>query len=333
MTTRHGSVPRVSFVIPVRNDAARLERCIRSIIANGYPRASVDILVIDNGSTDSSAAVAAALGADVVSMPHHRVAALRNEGAKRARGEVLAFVDADHEIVPDWIQIAVDTLRRPDVAATGALYCAPDSGTWVQRTYGLLRGRPEGRHDVEWLGGGNMAMLRSTFERSGGFDTTLSTCEDVEFCNRLRARGGRIVSDARLKSVHYGDPVTLRELFVGELWRGRDNLRVSVDAPLTWRGLPSIILPIADLALLLVLTAGVVLAIGGRVHGLLLALLACSTMLTAAWLRSARCFSNAREGGIGRLMALFAVTCVYDVARALALVSRMPHRRKQVAQS
>ena len=66
---------------------------------------------------------------------------------------------------------------------------------------------------------------------------------------RIHAAGFRIVSNADLKNVHYGDPDTLRAVFNGELWRGRDNLRVSLKA-LTLRGLPSVLIPIGDVGLL-----------------------------------------------------------------------------------
>ena len=49
-----------------------------------------------------------------------------------------------------------------------------------------------------------------------------------------------------MRNVHFGDPATLWDLFRGELWRGRDNLRISLRGPLTWRGLPSVVIPIVD---------------------------------------------------------------------------------------
>ena len=77
--------PLVSFVVPVRNDAARLETCLRSIVTNGHGSKRIEIIVVDNGSTDGSAAVARRFGAEVVTVEHGRVSALRNQGASRAR--------------------------------------------------------------------------------------------------------------------------------------------------------------------------------------------------------------------------------------------------------
>src|SRR5579864_4895187 len=133
--------PRVSFIIPVRNDAARLQTCLRSILAN--PQApQVQIIVVDNASTDDSAAAARRFGAEVLTVDGGRVAELRNRGARQATGDILAFVDADNEIAAGWLYAALECLRMPNVGAVGAMYQAPADGTWVQRTYGHLRGGP-----------------------------------------------------------------------------------------------------------------------------------------------------------------------------------------------
>jgi glycosyltransferase involved in cell wall biosynthesis len=244
----------VSFIVPVRNDAARLDACLRSIRRNG----PVEIIVADNGSTDGSVDVARRHGARVIVHADLRVSQLRNRAAESASGEVLAFVDADNEIVPGWTSAALDTLQSGGIGAVGAPYQPPSDGTWVQRAYGCLRGNARGRQDVAWLGSGNLAVTRKTFEALRGFDAALNTCEDVDLCGRIRASGLRVVSDARMESVHHGDPRTLTELFKGELWRGRDNLRVSLRKPLSIAALPSALIPVVDIVMLGVAMAGLV---------------------------------------------------------------------------
>ena len=249
MTATDPNFPLVSFVIPVRDDAERLRRCLRSIRSNRFPEQRVEVIVVDNGSTDRSAEVARSVNAITLDASGCNVASLRNLGARLARGQILAFVDADHEIVHTWLSSAVETLRRPRVAAVGATYTPPPQGTWVQRLYGALRGQTEGCGTVEWLGSGNLAIWREAFENIGGFDTSLETCEDVDLCLRLRRSGYELIGDERLRTIHHGDPATLWTLLYGEMWRGRDNLRVSLRGPLSWRGMPSLLIPIAHLAL------------------------------------------------------------------------------------
>lgn len=318
-TTPSGDAPRISFVIPVRNDAVRLRRCVTSIVANCYPADRVEIIVADNGSHDDSAAVATQAGARVVSLPGLLVSELRNRAAEYATGEILAFVDADHEIAPEWLACAAATFSDPTIAAVGALCEAPKDGTWVQRTYDLLRRRSVGLRDVDWLGSGNMAVRRSHFAAVGGFDTGLHTCEDVDLCRRLRQVGLRIVQDTRLRNVHFGDPSTLRDLFRGELWRGRDNLRVSFRGPMTLSELPSALLPIAELGLLSIAIAGI--ALGPKrliVSGLALGVI----LLTAAARAAKMVYGHGRRSPLVYGQA-FAVAATYDLARAIALIR--PH--------
>jgi GT2 family glycosyltransferase len=318
--------PRVSFVVPVRNDAARLATCLRSIVRNSHAPGQIELIVVDNGSTDNSAAVARQFGARVVSVEHGRVSDLRNRGASHAASDVLAFVDADNEIVAGWVYAALACLQLPGVAVAGALYHAPPDGTWVQRSYGHLRGGPRGQHDVDWLGSGNMAVWRQSFEAVGGFDTALETCEDVDFCHRVRASGKRIVSDARLRSVHHGDPSTLREVFSSERWRGRDNLRVSFRRPLAWASIPSAIVPVVDTLLIGLAVAGVLATLRAGWPGLVLSAAALIVFSGPTCLRVARAAKRAGPGPTVGLLEAFVVALVYDAGRALALVSRAPHR-------
>jgi GT2 family glycosyltransferase len=320
------SASRVSFVVPVLNDAERLDRCLRSIALTAGDAACTEVIVVDNGSRDDSANVARLHGAHVITLNLQHVAELRNAGAAAASGEILAFVDADHQISANWTSAALETFTDQGVAAAGALCDAPANGTWVQRAYGALRGSPRGRHDVEWLGSGNMAVRRSAFVLIGGFDTSLATCEDVDLCNRLRSAGHRIVSDARMQSVHFGDPATLRDVVAGELWRGRDNLRVSLRGAQSWRALPSIILPMVDAALLAVAALGVVIALVGATAGLAIVAASVLAVVAGGLLRVSRAVVRERRLSPGWILQAWVVSCAYDAGRALALFMRVHHR-------
>jgi hypothetical protein len=311
----------VSFIIPVRNDARRLAACLSTIVTNDKPRTEVEVVVIDHTSTDDSPEVARAAGARVLSQSNGSVATLRNRGAAVAAGDILAFVDSDHTIDPAWARVAVDLLGDASVGAVGAPCRPPTEGSWVQRTYDGLRHHEDGSHDVTWLGSGNLAVRRELFLQLGGFSERLETCEDVDLCQRIRAHGYRIVSDSRLHSIHHGDPRTLRHLFRGELWRGRDNLRVSLRLPLALGELPSIVVPIVGLVSLVTL---LVAAVTGSVL-ILLAALATFGALAAA--RAARICMRRRSFGFVTATQAMLVALVYDAARALAIVARTPHRR------
>jgi len=323
-----GSRPSISFVIPVRDDAERLRRCLHSIAVNGYPQRHIEVIVVDNGSSDGSGSVARLAGAMVLRVTGVTVAELRNRGARVAAGDILAFVDADHEIDSTWVAGAVDALADHHTGAVGAAYHAPADGTWVQRVYDGLRPRTSGRRDVTWLGSGNLAMRAEVFRDIGGFNTALETCEDVDLCARVRASGYRVVSDDRLRSVHLGDPPTLRALFLSELWRGRDNLRMSMRGADSWRDVPSVAIPVIHLVALAVILAGLVTAPLG---GAMMAAVALAAIPLVSSLRALRILSIRRRFGAVAVAQSFAVAIVYDLARAAAIVLRTGHGTRRVA--
>jgi GT2 family glycosyltransferase len=321
--SRERSTFDLSFVIPVRTDAVRLQRCLQSINDNDYPRDRVEIIVVDNGSTDDSAAVATRAGARVVVVADGSVSLLRNRGAAEARGAILAFVDADHAIAPAWIRRAVELIQqRPHVVAVGSLCHAPENGTWVQHAYDRLRRRADTIGPAEWLGTGNLAVRRSAFLAAGGFDEGLITCEDVDLCKKLRRGGGVILTDPVMRNVHFGDPDTIWALFTSELWRGRNNLTVSLRRPVQASDLPSVGIPLLQLSG--VIAAVLLVAWGGRP----LLPLATVALIPLALLPMARAvWMSARRGrsSITDYVRNATVAFTYDAARALALVAFARH--------
>lgn len=320
--------PALSFIVPVRNDAVRLERCLRSMLASGRHPDDVEIVVVDNGSTDGSGKVGRSLGAHVIDVTRGRVAELRNIGVRQATAPVLAFIDADHEIAREWVTTALEVLRDPTVHMTGALCVPPPDGTWVQRGYGFLRARPNTARDVDWLGSGNMVVRRDAFERARGFDASLEASEDVDLCHRILAAGGRIVSDPRLLNIHYGDPTTVSALFRGERWRGRDNLRVSFRRPIVWSNLPSAVAPIVDGMLLIAATIGVLVS-PWRLIGVAFALGALTLVALGALLRTFRAALGQSDVTAMAFFEGFVVSSVYNVARATSLFITASHRSNQ----
>ena len=87
--------PRISFVIPVLNGERDISRCLLSIRNQDFSAEEYEVLVVDNGSTDRTQDIVRNLGFDIQVIPGVSVASLRNRGAVEARGDFLAFVDAD----------------------------------------------------------------------------------------------------------------------------------------------------------------------------------------------------------------------------------------------
>ncbi|MEO8483637.1 MAG: glycosyltransferase [Acidobacteriota bacterium] len=321
-------LPLISFIIPVRNDAERLHRCLQSIRADTRQHA-IEIIVADNGSTDRSARVAETAGAIVLSLPNRPVSQVRNAAARAARADLLGFVDADHELASGWTAEAIRRMADPAVWAAGADYHAPKPGTWVQRMYDCFRRRTPTVSDAEWLPSGNLVVRRSAFEQVHGFDETLESCEDVDFCRRIREAGGRLISAPALCSVHFGDPKSLRALFLSELWRGRDNIRVSLRERLTWRTAPSVITPIITLMALVAIVVGSFLTGFGSSW---IAAAGIATFVGLSAFRAMRLVFQIKpiDRQVTDAAQALAVGGTYELARALALITRAGHgvRRK-----
>ena len=253
--------PSVSVVIPVKNDADRLEVCLRSLRSQQFPDGDYEIIVVDNGSSDDSAEVAARHGATVLCCPALPVGALRNRGVERARGELLAFVDSDHELPPNWIAAGVNALHQsPSIRVVGAPCSAPPRGTWVQRGWELHRLRQRERRAVPWLGAGNMFLRRGDFVAAGGFDEHLVAAEDVDLCVRLGERPGDIVADPAIANIHHGEPRTLAAFFWKEYWRGSSGLRGFFGHGMPLHELPSLAYPLYQLLAALLLAFAAVAA-------------------------------------------------------------------------
>jgi GT2 family glycosyltransferase len=313
----------LSIVIPARNAAADLERCLRAINRSAAAaETAVDVVVANNGSLDNTAEVARRQDARVLDVPDAAVSAVRNQAAKAIRTPIVAFVDADQEVSAGWVEAAVMGLAEANVDAVGADYRSPPSPTWVQRAYDALRRRPARRCETSWLPSGNLVIRRDAFLSVGGFDESLETCEDVDLCRRLHAAGRRVVAEPDLVSVHHGDPRTLGALFRGEMWRGRDNLRVTLRSPRDIRSVLSALQPLTT-----VLVAIAALAASLAAPGFALTLLAGfgAFLILASIPRAIQMWTRVKPRSPAALIECAVVALTFDTARALALVVRASH--------
>lgn len=312
-------MPFVSVIIPVRNDAQRLARCLDSLAKQNYPADRFEVIVVDNGSTDESAAVAEARGATVLCHPGLRVGALRNRGVAIARGSILAFVDSDHETPADWLGVGVSELvNSNDVLMIGSPCLADPKGTWVQKAWELHRTRGECRRDVNWLGAGNMFLRTQDFMQIGGFDEHLVAAEDVDLCVRLAKLPGNIVSDMRAANIHHGEPRTLFDFAKKEYWRGSSGLIAFFSHGLPLHELPSLLFPLYHLFGLV----GLVLMTGLTIAGLPWPFVATALfvlVLPSIVLGLKTCWQVQNWPAFSALATLY---FVYGLTRALALFKR-----------
>ena len=228
MIERDGSLPKVSVILPSKNESAFMAMAIASIKRQNYPAELIEIIVVDNGSTDNSVAIAEAAGATVFIKLNCRVGAVRNEGVKYAKGEVLAFLDADCEADELWLADAVRLLYAGNgVGLVGGAYRAPVNGAWIERAWAPTM-PPSAEKDVDFLACSGLVVKREIYDRLHGFDEMLEAAEDDDFSKRIRDIGLRVVSAPRCSVVHHGYPKTLYAIARRQFWHGSNQLESSV---------------------------------------------------------------------------------------------------------
>ena len=211
---------RPTVVVPAHQAAATLGRCLASILSAGF--AASDVVVVDDGSTDDTSAIAVRMGARLVRHDApRRPAEARNAGVRASAAPLVVFVDADVAVHRDVRRRIVARFEaEPDLAALfGAYDTAPPAPAVVSRYRNLLHHfvhrRAEAEAETFWTGLG--AVHRERFDALGGFDPAWDYLEDVEFGLRLRAAGGRIRLDPDIQGTHL-KAWTLRSMLRTDLW-------------------------------------------------------------------------------------------------------------------
>jgi glycosyltransferase involved in cell wall biosynthesis len=211
----------LSFVIPALNEAEGIERCVSSIAQWVPEELDYEVIVVDNGSTDATASLAAAAGARVIRSSAGTISAVRNQGVAETTGEILVFIDADCALTPEWSEgasEALNVLGRSRLACVGS-QVAPPSGESVFLWDYWFRPFVD-QATASHIGSAHMIMSRDTFNHLGGFDERLATSEDYDICARLEEGGGVILNLPGLRVDHFDFPRTFSAFVKRERWHG-----------------------------------------------------------------------------------------------------------------
>ncbi len=176
--------PVVSVIIPARNEAGSIQAAIRSAKAQG-----IEVLVVDGGSTDGTAALAAKAGAQVMDSPPGR-ARQQNAGAAVTRGDVLLFLHADSVLPAGWEADVFETLLDPHTVGGGFEWATDGDSPYLRMARFFVQLRTAYLNEP-W---GDQAIFvrRADFTALAGFPD-VPIAEDRDFVRALRRRG-RIAS-------------------------------------------------------------------------------------------------------------------------------------------
>lgn len=209
------TLPQVTVIVPVRDEAGRLGACLDAIAAQDFPPALVEVLVVDGGSTDATVDLARKLLADggwaraeVLHSPAGDRSSNLNIGCAHASAPIVVRVDARSRIPGHYLRQCVGLLTaRPDVAVVGGRQRAIAAGTgpfsagvaralnnrWGMGLSRYRRARTSGEAETVYLGAYRTAQLRE----AGGWRTALAVNEDFDL-NRRLAPFGTVWFDAGL---------------------------------------------------------------------------------------------------------------------------------------
>lgn len=201
--------PLISVIIPVYNGGYAFACSLLALEKTKF--SDWELIVVDDGSTDNSVAIARKFGATILDTGGRKgPGAARNQGAKSATGEYLCFIDADCEICGDVITELAKTLRElPEVDALfGSYDNAPQATNFLSQYRNLLHHyvHQQGKEDASTFWAGFGVVKRSLFLEVGGFDTQLysrPSIEDIELGYRLKQRGSQIYLAKHLQVKHH----------------------------------------------------------------------------------------------------------------------------------
>jgi cellulose synthase/poly-beta-1,6-N-acetylglucosamine synthase-like glycosyltransferase len=209
------SQPFVSVIVPMRNERRYIERCLRSLAGQDYPRDRFEVILVDGGSTDGSRALVESFRDE---LPNLRVVENRGKHTSRglnlglafAHGEVIARVDAHAAVAPDFLSESVAALRRADADAVGGpIETLGDGATGeaialaVSSPFGVGNAVFRYSQREQWTDTVAFpAYRRDVFDRIGPF-AEIDGGEDDEFHLRLLDAGGRILLTPRIRATYY----------------------------------------------------------------------------------------------------------------------------------
>jgi mycofactocin glycosyltransferase len=189
--------PLFSIIIAVRNRPAEIDACLKSLKQLEYPADKLEIIVVDDASSDSTRGAIQRYPVCLISLKQHKKASFcRNLGARQAKGEILAFIDSDCMADPAWLKQLLPAFDDPQIAAVGgrvdAYYDKKSLDRYEKAKSSLMVSSYAKRSDPGdaffYVPACNFLVRRNIFLEVGGFNEQLTVGEDVDLCWRLQKK-------------------------------------------------------------------------------------------------------------------------------------------------
>jgi len=309
----------ISVIIPALNEEKVIGQCLGCLVQQKIHKDQFEVIVVDNGSVDRTLEIARGFGGSlnlrILQKPSSHISALRNLGASSAKGEFLAFLDADCLASEEWLSRAIELLRSGDGGVVGAFYTIPEGSSWLAKAwYRDLPIQKQGR--VSYVPSGTLFVSQSFFSKIKGFDETLQTSEDFEFCQRVAATGYNVLSSPALSTVHLGTPQTLSAFYRKQRWHG-NGVRTAFLRDMFHPGFAKTVLQTAAMLILLI-TSAVMVPVAVLTNKLFLLTVAPALVLFGSFVLAARAAAVRKAWSF--LFPLTLLYLVYGIARSLSFL-------------
>ena len=200
----------ISVIIPARDAEDTIEACLRAVLAQEGLDQPYEVILVNDGSRDSTAEIAGGFAVHVVNTRAEGPAAARNKGAETAEGEIIVFTDADCEPAIDWLLNLVKPFADPMIVGVGGAYKTRQmSGVarFVQLEYGFKYKRMAKLETIDFVDTYSAAYRRKVFMDNKGFETAFpqASVEDQELSFRLASKGYRMVFNPHAIVYHAHD--------------------------------------------------------------------------------------------------------------------------------
>ena len=206
----------MSVIIPTRNEEKNLPELLESLKNQTYKK-KFEIIIVDGKSTDRTREIAKAYGCKVFVQKKLGIANARNLGWKKARGDILAFLEADHKVNKEFIKEVEKSFKNEEVKCARPIVI-PVRKNWIQKALAVqieLTTRRQKAWEFPTI------FRKEVLESTGGWDESIDFAEDREFPTRIKKAGYKSVLIK--KAIVYAKPVdNFWKLFKQGRWYGRN---------------------------------------------------------------------------------------------------------------
>jgi len=261
-------LPFISIIIPAKNEEQLVRGCLVSLHALDYPKEKIEIIIVDGLSTDRTASVAREMGAIVISNAKQTVSPGRNIGFENARGELVAFTDADCIVDKKWLINCVHYFEDENVACVGGPNLTPENESDFGKAVGFVFDQPifaagsiharelNDIKEVSSLPGCNAIYRRSVLTQVMPLDESMLTADDTILNREIIDLGYKLLYTPDVIVLHYRRPTPWRlwkqfyRYAIGRLQVGKKDKRLLNPMHiLTGLSLPIIIIALLILVL------------------------------------------------------------------------------------